>query len=180
MPRDETQPVSPKRSADLLENPFGGDRGNLSGPELSQTPLGFGKPEPLCIGIYFLIEAGDEALRETSALPARKLQGFRFELASWFSHTERVSRRPRPTPESSTAHTAGLCGACRTTKLSSGGGAMVPESLHAPAVCCSAWFGVPRYQNRPHGFLVAAGSRAPELPGLPPADARCDRSRRAI
>src|SRR2546428_5772591 len=57
---------------------------------------------------------------------------------------------------------------------------MVPESLHAPAVCCSAWFGVPRYQNRPHGFLVAAGSPAPELPGLPPADARCDRSCRAI
>src|SRR2546430_17528376 len=57
---------------------------------------------------------------------------------------------------------------------------MVPESLHAPAVCCSAWFGVPRYQNRPHGFLVAAGSPAPELPGLPPADAPCDPSRRAI
>jgi len=57
---------------------------------------------------------------------------------------------------------------------------MVPESLHALAVCCSAWFGVPRYQNRPHAFLVTAGSRAPELPGLLPADARCDWSRRAI
>jgi hypothetical protein len=42
------------------------------------------------------------------------------------------------------------------------------------------WFGVPRYQNRHHGFLAAAGSRAPELPGFLPADARCDRSRRAM
>jgi hypothetical protein len=55
-----------------------------------------------------------------------------------------------------------------------------PKCLPAPAVCCSGWFGVPRYQNRHHGFLAAAGSRAPELPGLLPADARCDRSRRAM
>jgi len=56
----------------------------------------------------------------------------------------------------------------------------VTKSLPAPAVCCSGWFGVPRYQNRHHDFLAAAGSRAPELPGLVPADARCDRSRRVM
>ncbi|HWO44650.1 MAG TPA: hypothetical protein VNO87_03530 [Methylomirabilota bacterium] len=39
---------------------------------------------------------------------------------------------------------------------------------------------MPRYQNRHHGFLAAAGSRAPKLPGLLPADARNYRSRWAM
>ena len=56
----------------------------------------------------------------------------------------------------------------------------VTKSLPAPAVCCSGWFGVPRYQNRHHGFLAAAGSRTPELPVLLPADARYYRSPRAM
>jgi hypothetical protein len=56
----------------------------------------------------------------------------------------------------------------------------VTKSLPALAVCCRGWFGVPRYQNRHRGFLAAAGSRAPELPGLLPADARYYRSRRAM
>jgi hypothetical protein len=70
-----------------------------------------------------------------------------------------------------------------TTPLSSRGGTSelsVTKSLPAPAVCCSGWFGVPRYQNRHHGFLAAASSRAPELPGLLPADARYYRSRWAM
>jgi len=40
--------------------------------------------------------------------------------------------------------------------------------------------GYPQVFDALHGFLAAAGSRAPELPGLLPADARCDRSRRAM
>ena len=67
----------------------------------------------------------------------------------------------------------GICGSLMLAQLSL-------ESPNDTAVQRRAWFGVSRYQNRPHGSLVAAGSRAPELPGLPPADARCDRSRRAI
>jgi hypothetical protein len=33
-------------------------------------------------------------LRETGPLPARELQGLRFQFARWSSHTGRLSRRP--------------------------------------------------------------------------------------
>jgi hypothetical protein len=56
----------------------------------------------------------------------------------------------------------------------------ITKSLPAPTVCCSGWFGLRQYQNRHHGIMAAAGSRASELPGLLPADDPCSRSRRAM
>ena len=44
------------------------------------------------IGIYFLIKAGDEALREAGAFSAWQSQGLGFEFAYWLSHSRRLSR----------------------------------------------------------------------------------------
>jgi len=85
VPRDETQRFSPKRGASLLDNLLGRNPDDLSGLDLAQATLS--------IRICFLIEAREEALREAGAVPARELQGLRFELARWVSHTRRVSRR---------------------------------------------------------------------------------------
>ncbi len=79
--QDETQRFSPKRGANPLDDAFGGNRGDLSGLEVGQPTLGLGEPESLHVGIDLLIEAGDEALREAGALPARELQNLRFEFA---------------------------------------------------------------------------------------------------
>ncbi len=92
MPRDKTQRFSPNREASLLDNHLGRNPDDLSGLELAQATLRLLKPELLSIRICFLIEAREEALREAGAVPARELQGLRFESARWVSHTRSVSQ----------------------------------------------------------------------------------------
>jgi len=92
VPRDETQRFSPKRGASLLDNVPGRNPDDLSGLELAQAALRLLKPEWFSTRICFLIEAREKALREASAVPARELQGLRFEPARWVSHTRSVSQ----------------------------------------------------------------------------------------
>jgi len=81
VPQDETRRYSPKRGTDLPDDPCGGNDSNVSGLEVGQPTLGLSEPEPTRIGVYFLIQAGDKALREAGASPARELQGLRFDFA---------------------------------------------------------------------------------------------------
>jgi len=92
VPLDETQRFSPKRGTALLDNLLGRNPDDPSGLELAQATLRLLEPELLRIRICFLIEAREEALRETGAVPARELQGLRFESARWVSHTRKLSR----------------------------------------------------------------------------------------
>jgi hypothetical protein len=64
--------ASPKRGAGLSDDLSGGNPDSSSGLELAQPTLGLLEPELLSIAFTLLIEAGDEALRKTGAIPARE------------------------------------------------------------------------------------------------------------
>src|SRR6266571_2992821 len=70
---DETQCFSPKREAGLPDHLLSGDSSDLPGLDLARPPFRLLTSELLSVGIYFPLEARDEPLRKTRALPGREL-----------------------------------------------------------------------------------------------------------